>query len=187
MKDKNLLIKIFLSTFYLSAFTFGGGYVIISLMKNKFVDELKFLEEDEMLDLVAIAQSAPGPIAINGAIVVGYKLAGLIGVIVSVLGAVIPPFLIITIISFFYDIFKNNIYINQMLLGMKSGVSAVIISVVYDMGKKITDSKDGFQIIIMIFSFILSYFYKINVMYIVISMIIFGIIKTLYTNRKDRK
>ena len=65
--------------FYLSAFTFGGGYVIVSLMKKKFVDEYHWIEEEEMLDLVAIAQSAPGAIAVNGAIVIGYKLAGIVG------------------------------------------------------------------------------------------------------------
>lgn len=76
MNRKHVLWKLFVSTLYLSAFTFGGGYVIVTLMKEKFVDELHWMEEDEMLDLIAIAQSAPGAIAVNGAIVVGYKLAG---------------------------------------------------------------------------------------------------------------
>lgn len=85
MQDKkHVLLKIFISTLYLSAFTFGGGYVIVTLMKKKFVDEYHWIDEDEMLDLVAIAQSAPGAIAVNGAIVVGYKLAGLIGAAVSI-------------------------------------------------------------------------------------------------------
>ena len=75
---KKVLWKIFISTLYLSAFTFGGGYVIVSLMKKKFVDELHWVEEKEMLDLVAIAQSSPGAIAINGAIVVGYSLQELL-------------------------------------------------------------------------------------------------------------
>ena len=73
---KTILWKLFISTLYLSAFTFGGGYVIVTLMKNKFVDEYHWIEENEMLDLVAIAQSSPGAIAVNGAIVIGYKLAG---------------------------------------------------------------------------------------------------------------
>ena len=78
MKEKWTKIrKVFFSTLYLSAFTFGGGYVIVTLMKKKFVDELHWIDEEEMLDLVAIAQSAPGAIAVNGAIVVGYKLAGI--------------------------------------------------------------------------------------------------------------
>ena len=76
-KKSKVLRKLFFSTLYLSTFTFGGGYVIVTLMKNKFVDELHWIDEEEMLDLVAIAQSSPGAIAVNGAIVVGYKLAGI--------------------------------------------------------------------------------------------------------------
>lgn len=92
---------------YLSTFTFGGGYVIVSLLKKKFVDELHWVEEEEMLDLVAIAQSSPGAIAVNGAIVIGYRLAGLPGVLVSVLGAVLPPFVILTAISFSIGPFRR--------------------------------------------------------------------------------
>lgn len=84
MKKKSVLWTLFFSTLYLSVFTFGGGYVIVSLMKKKFVDEYHWIEEDEMLDLIAIAQSAPGAIAVNGAIVVGYKLAGLPGALLLV-------------------------------------------------------------------------------------------------------
>ena len=98
---KMRLLKLFWSTLYLSAFTFGGGYVIVSLMKKKFVDELGWIDEEEMLDLVAIAQSTPGAIAVNGAIVVGYKLEGIIGVIAAIAGTIIPPFVIISVISFF--------------------------------------------------------------------------------------
>ena len=79
MERGKVIWKLFISTLYLSAFTFGGGYVIITLMKKKFVDEYHWIDEEEMLDLVAIAQSAPGPIAVNGAIVIGYKLAGVPG------------------------------------------------------------------------------------------------------------
>ena len=94
LKNKNIkpLRKLFFSTLYLSALTFGGGYVIVTLMKKQFVDELHWINEEEMLDLVAIAQSSPGAIAVNGAIVVGYKLAGIAGVLTAVLGTVIPPF-----------------------------------------------------------------------------------------------
>ena len=87
---KKMLWKIFISTLYLSAFTFGGGYVIVTLMKKKFVDDYHWIEENEMLDLVAIAQSSPGAIAVNGAIVVGYKLAGILGTIVAV-NCVVSP------------------------------------------------------------------------------------------------
>ena len=116
------LWKIFWSTFYLSAFTFGGGYVIVSLMKKKFVDEYHWIEEEEMLDLVAIAQSAPGAIAVNGAIVIGYKLAGIVGILTAIAGTVIPPFLIISILSAGYQAFRNNQIISLMLEGMQAGV-----------------------------------------------------------------
>lgn len=98
---KKILAKLFFSTLYLSAFTFGGGYVIVTLMKQKFVDELHWIQEDEMLDLIAIAQSAPGAIAVNGAIVVGFKLAGVLGAVTAIIATIIPPFLVITVISFF--------------------------------------------------------------------------------------
>ena len=126
---RKVLWKLFVSTLYLSAFTFGGGYVIVSLLKKKFVDEYHWIEEEEMLDLVAIAQSSPGAIAINGAIVVGYKLAGLAGTVIAILGTVIPPFLIISVISVFYNLLKDNFIVSQMLQGMQSGVGAVIASV----------------------------------------------------------
>ena len=84
MKQKHQLLVLFLKTLYISAFTFGGGFVIVTFMKKCFVDELHWIDEDEMLDLIAIAQSAPGAIAVNGAIVVGYKLAGLPGVLLLV-------------------------------------------------------------------------------------------------------
>ena len=76
MEEKVSLFKLFCATFTLSAFTFGGGYVIITLMKDRFVDKYHWLEENEMLDMVSIAQSAPGPIAVNGSVITGYKLRG---------------------------------------------------------------------------------------------------------------
>ncbi len=130
-----ILWKIFMSTLYLSAFTFGGGYVIVTLMKKKFVDEYHWIGEDEMLDLVAIAQSSPGAIAVNGAIVVGYKLAGIPGALVAILGTILPPFVIIAAISVCYNVFRSNFFVAQMLSGMQAGVGAVIASVTYDMGK----------------------------------------------------
>ena len=121
-KKKNVLLKLFISTLYLSAFTFGGGYIIVTLMKKKFVDEYHWIDEEEMLDLVAIAQSSPGPIAVNGAIVVGYKLAGSIGAFTATLATIIPPFVIISVVSVIYNAFKDNYIVNQMLQGMQAGV-----------------------------------------------------------------
>ena len=97
-----MLWQLFKATFLLSAFTFGGGFVIVSLMKKKFVEELKWLEEEEMLDITAIAQSSPGPIPINASVILGYRMCGVIGSLVAILGTSLPPMIIISVISVFY-------------------------------------------------------------------------------------
>ena len=187
MKNKrDVLFKLFLSTLYLSAFTFGGGYVIVTLMKKKFVDDYHWIEENEMLDLVAIAQSAPGPIAVNGAIVVGYKLAGLTGTLVAIIGTIIPPFVIISLISAFYHAFRDNYLVSQMLEGMQAGVGAVIASVTYEMGCGIIKKKDNVATIVMIAAFIAACVLGINVIYIVIASGVFGVIRTIWNRRRKR-
>jgi len=183
--NKEKLFKLFISTLYLSAFTFGGGYVIVTLMKKKFVDQYHWIEEDEMLDLIAIAQSSPGAIAVNGAIVVGYKLAGVLGIIVSVIATIIPPFIIISLVSVFYNAFRNNLYISLMLEGMQAGVGAVITSVVFEMASGIVKEKNALYLMIMFFAFILNYFFKVNVIYIILTCIIIGILYSLKKQRRD--
>ena len=126
MKEKWTKIrKVFFSTLYLSAFTFGGGYVIVTLMKKKFVDELHWIDEEEMLDLVAIAQSAPGAIAVNGAIVVGYKLAGIAGALAAIIGTIIPPFVILSVIFYFYAAFSSNYIVKTVLDGMQASARSL--------------------------------------------------------------
>lgn len=180
------LRKLFFSTLYLSTFTFGGGYVIVSLLKKKFVDELHWIDENEMLDLVAIAQSAPGAIAVNGAIVVGFKIAGAAGILVSVLGAVLPPFVILTVVSFFYSAFKENFAVQAMLYGMKAGVSAVIVDVVFDMASGIVKGRDALLIVIMIVSFTANYFLNVNVVWIILVTAGTGALITVIRNRREK-
>ena len=173
MKEKNndhLLRSLFLSTFYLSAFTFGGGYVIVTLM----------------LDLVAIAQSAPGAIAVNGAIVVGYKLAGVTGLLTAVLGTVLPPFLILSVISVCYEAFRSMTLIALMLEGMQAGVGAVIASVVWDMGSGITKEKDMVSILVMIAAFAVSMIFNINVIFIILAAGILGFVRTMLRRRREQ-
>ena len=110
-----VLWKLLLSTLYISAFTFGGGFVIITFMKRKFVDELHWIDEDEMLDLAALAQSSPGAIAVNAAILVGWRVAGFAGMLVAVVGTIVPPMLILAVISFFYQAFATNRYVSLIL------------------------------------------------------------------------
>ena len=181
---KKILAKLFFSTLYLSAFTFGGGYVIVTLMKQKFVDELHWIQEDEMLDLIAIAQSAPGAIAVNGAIVVGFKLAGVLGV-TAIVATIIPPFLVITVISYFYELFRDNYIVSNVLSGMQAGVGAVIASVVLDMGGGVLKQKSVLSIVVMLTAFVATYVYKVNAVYIILACIAIGVIRTVISQRRN--
>ncbi len=183
--DDKLLRKIFFSTLYLSAFTFGGGYVIVTLMKKKFVDEYKWITENEMLNFVAIAQSSPGAIAVNGAIVIGYNLAGFLGILVSVLGTVIPPFVITSLISIFYELFRSNLWISLMLEGMESGVAAVVAAVSYQMAVDVVKEDNKMLIGMMVVAFIASALFKVNVIYIILISIGIGLAQTFYRSRKE--
>lgn len=107
-KKSQILWQLFKATFLLSAFTFGGGFVIVSLMKKKFVEELGWLDESEMLDITAIAQSSPGPIPINASVILGYRMCGIPGSLVAILGTALPPMIIISTISYFYAQFRSN-------------------------------------------------------------------------------
>ena len=183
-EKKHVLWKLFVSTLYLSAFTFGGGYVIVTLMKEKFVDELHWIEEDEMLDLIAIAQSAPGAIAVNGAIVVGYKLAGLPGALVAIAATIFPPFVVISAISFFYALFRDNFVVSRLLAGMQAGVAAVIASVVWDMGGKVVKQKSVLSVGIMLAAFMAVCVYRVNVVIVILTCIGLGILRALLAGRK---
>jgi len=147
-KDMKFYLKLFSSTFYLSAFTFGGGYVIIPLMKKKFVDEYQWIEEKEILDLTAIAQSTPGAMAVNAAILIGYRMAGILGAVITILGTILPPLIILTVISLAYSAFIENQIVKLILRGMQAGVAAVVIDVSLTMilgvlkGKKIIPNSD---------------------------------------------
>ena len=184
---KQVLRRLFFSTLYLSAFTFGGGYVIVTLLKKKFVDEYHWIEEDEMLDLVAIAQSAPGAIAVNGAIVVGYKLAGMLGAAVAITATIIPPFVIISAISVFYEAFRDNFLVSQMLAGMQAGVGAVIASVVWQMGSDVVRSKSAASVLIMAAAFAATCFFGVNVVLVVLAAAGVGVVRTLLAQRHKKE
>ena len=180
-----VLRKLFTSTLYLSAFTFGGGYVIITLLQKKFIDELHWIDNDEMLDLVAIAQSSPGAIAVNGAIVIGSKLAGIPGILCAVLGAVIPPFVILTVISGFYAAFRDNFFLHALLQGMQCGVSAVIFSVVWDMAAGTFRERDKVNLFILGAAFVCNYVLKVNVVFIILACIGVGLIRAVIRGRRS--
>lgn len=179
------LLKLFLSTLYISAFTFGGGFVIITLMKRKFVDELHWIDEQEMLDLAALAQSSPGAIAVNAAILVGWRVAGAAGVAVAVIGTILPPMVILSVISFFYAAFASNRYVALVLKGMQAGVAAVILDVVCGLGEKQIREKSPVHLLIMAGAFIAAFFFNVNVVFIILTAGAIGVLLAVYRKRKE--
>ena len=182
--ERNVLWTLFTSMLYISAFTFGGGFVIVTFMKKKFVDELHWISEDEMLDMTALAQSAPGAIAVNAAILVGRRAAGFTGMIVSVLGTIIPPITILAVISLFYKAFATNPWVAAVLGGMQAGVAAVICDVVWNLGAKVVKEKSAMSIAIMASAFIATAFFKVNVIVIILCAAALGVIRLLVERGK---
>ena len=182
---KPSLRKLFLTNLYLSAFTFGGGYVIITLMKKEFVDRFHWIDEQEMLDLVAIAQSCPGPIAVNGAIVVGFQMAGIQGLLISVLATVLPPFVILSLISLCYTAFRSNDYVGWMLNGMQSGVAAVIAQVVVELTGGLVRDRRWLSILVLCAAFLASYVLEVNAALIILAAAVFGLLTRNLNHKKD--
>lgn len=179
--------KLFRATFLLSAFTFGGGFVIISLMKKKFVDTLGWLTEEEMLDIAAIAQSTPGAIAVNASILLGFRLMGPVGALVSILGTIIPPLVLLSLISLVYEAFRDNVVVSAVLKGMMAGVCAVIFDVVITMGSKIIKNKKILPIIIMVGAFAAYFIMKVNIVYIILFCATLGALTSVFDKKTGRE
>ena len=186
-KDYSKLWTMFKSMFMLSACTFGGGFVIVSLMKKKYVEELNWLEEDEMLDVTAITQSSPGPLPVNASVIIGYRMAGVVGSLVAILGTILPPMIIISIISLFYEQFRTNTYIAIALQVMRAGVAAVIFDVVINLAANVLKTRRFLYIGMMIVAFIATYLLGVSAMVIIFVCLGIGLLDLAFTMQKKRK
>ena len=183
-KDSSKLWTLFKSMFVLSACTFGGGFVIVSLMKKRYVEELKWLDEDEMLDVTAITQSCPGPLPVNASVIIGYRMAGVVGSLTAILGTIIPPMVIISIISLFYNQFRTNPYIATALQVMRAGVAAVIFDVVINLAGNVIKTKRILYIAMMVIAFVATYFFDVSAMIVIIVCLCIGLIDLAFTMGK---
>ena len=178
------LLKLFFSTLYISSFTFGGGFVIVTFMKKKFVDELHWIDEQEMLDMTALAQSSPGAIAVNAAILVGWQVEGLLGMVIAVLGTIIPPMVILSVISLFYVAFATNTYVALVLKGMQAGVAAVILDVVCGLGGNVLQTRSPLYILLMVGAFVANFVFNVNVIVVILAAAAFGVVRALLQLKK---
>ena len=185
-KDYSKLWTLFKSMFVLSACTFGGGFVIVSLMKKKYVEELKWMEENEMLDVTAITQSAPGPLPVNASVIIGYRIAGVAGSLTAILGTILPPMVIISVISLFYEQFRPNPYIATALQVMRAGVAAVIFDVVINLAGNVVKTGRILYMTMMVVAFVSAYLLDVSAMIIIFVCLGIGLIDLYYNLRKNR-
>lgn len=182
MIESSIYRQLFQTTLYFNSVTFGGGYVIIPLIIDKYVKDYHWLEEDEMMSLVSIAQSTPGPFAVNACVLIGYRVAGLKGAFVSAVGSALPAFVFMTLASFLYGFLTQFALIDNILIGMQAGVAAIIVDVVIKMARNIINKKDAASIITMVISIIAAVIFDVSVVLILLFGALVGLVHTLINN-----
>ena len=178
-----LLWQLFSATLYISACTFGGGFVIVTFMRRRFVEQLHWLDEREMLDFTALAQSAPGAIAVNAAVLVGWRVAGFCGMLAAALGTVLPPMVILSVISLGYRAFADNRCVALALGGMQAGVAAVVLDVVCGLGGTVLRERSPLHIAVMAAAFIAGALLGVNVVYVILAAALAGVGHALLRRR----
>ena len=173
MKLKKLL-QVFWTFFKIGAFTFGGGYAMIPLIQNEAVEKRHWGTDDDILEIVAIAESTPGPIASNSATFVGYRAAGVLGSVCGTLGVVLPSFVIILALSFVLQEFQALRAVQYAFFGIRAGVLALLLKALWTMYKK--SPKGWPAYVVMGLSFLLTAVFSINVIFVIIGCAIFGLV-----------
>lgn len=162
-----MLWKMFITFFKIGAFTFGGGYAMIPIIQEEVVEKKKWIEDTEFMDAIALAQASPGPVAVNTSVYCGHKLRGVVGAIVCTLGTVLPSFLTILFIAMFFYQFRNNPILDQIFMGIRPAVVALILSAVYKMWKKSEFSYD--KLIVVIGTILIIVLFDISPIWLVIA------------------
>lgn len=179
-----ILISLFISFLKIGAFTFGGGYAMIPLIQKEICQKHKWLTDDDIFDIVTISESTPGPIAINTATFVGYRSAGVLGAFIATLGIVLPSFIIILIVSTVLREFQEIKAVRYAFFGIRAGVLALIIKTLWSMLKKCP--KNAFSYIISACVFLVTAFFNINVLAVLVICAILGLVYSALQTRREK-
>lgn len=182
MKKSHLIFQLFLTFLKIGAFTFGGGYAMIPLIQKETAEKKKWITSDDILEIVAVAESTPGPIAVNAATFVGYRTAGFFGAFFSTLGVILPSFVIIIAVSFVLERFSELKAVKFAFFGIRAGVLALIIKALWSMYKQCPKNISAY--IIMAASFVLAAFLNVNILAVIIGCAVFGLVSSLAAGRK---
>ena len=177
--------KVFATFFKIGAFTFGGGYAMIPLIQKETVETHKWITDDDILEIVAIAESTPGPIAINSATLVGYRTCGVLGAAAATLGVVLPSFLIILGISYVLREFQELKAVQYAFNGIRAGVLALLFKALWGMYKK--SPKGWAAYVVMAGAFLLTAILDVNVLFVIIGCALFGLVTALIAERRLEK
>lgn len=187
MKQKNKpYLWLFLVNLFISAFTFGGGYVVVPMVRRFFVAKKHYFTEEDLMDMAAVAQSTPGAIAINLSALAGYRVAGAAGVFISCIAAVTPPLVILGFISAFYTAFISNAAVSAVLRGMEAGVAALMVDLILDMCSMILKERSFFLSAMIPAAFLANFVFHINVALILIICCFLCVIRTFWKKGKNR-
>ena len=170
------LLTLFLTFFKIGAFTFGGGYAMIPLIQKEIAENRKWITDEDILEIIAIAESTPGPIAINSATFVGFRTAGFFGAMFATLGVVLPSFIIISLLSFVIAEFEHLKPVQYAFFGIRAGVLALIVKALVNMYKACP--KNIVSYIIWVLAFSATCFFKINVLWIIITCAVIGLVSS---------
>lgn len=156
----------------------------MAVMKKEFVEKLEWFNDDEMMDLISIGQSTPGAIAINTSVLVGYKVCGIVGALVTVLGTITPPVLIMSLVSLGYDFIKDNYYVMVAVKGMQAGVAALLVDASINMFVNVTKEKHWYSFVLIGLAFVYAKFFNFGVLYLAILCALLGVLKVVIVGKK---
>ena len=176
--------QVFASFFKIGAFTFGGGYAMIPLIQKEAVEKRQWVTDEDILDIIAIAESTPGPIAINSATFVGYKAAGVLGSVCATLGVVLPSFVIILLLSYVLQEFREFKPVVYAFNGIRAGVLALLVKALWTMYKK--SPKGWPAYVVMAGAFILTAIFDFNVIFVIIGCAVFGLVTSFIMERRAK-
>ena len=179
----NRMIALFLATFTISA-TANSGYAIIAVMKDDFVNKRKWFTEEEMNDYIAIVQSCPGPMAVTSSMVVGYQSAGLLGSFAAVLGVITPPFVVMVLVTLFYEAIVSNPYVTIFMRGMQMGVVAMLLDICIGLFRNATKEEKVYPVAIMVLAFLYVRLTGCSIMWLAIGCALAGACRALLIKRE---
>ena len=185
MQDKKIYFWLLLVNLFISTFTFGGGYVVVPMVRRYFVNQKSYFTEEDLMSMAAVAQSTPGAIAVNLSALAGYRVAGIVGAIISCAASVIPPLIILSLVSAFYTAFISNIIVAAVLKGMQAGVVALIVDLIIDMCSMILKEKSLFLSAMIPIAFLANFVMGINVALILLTRCFLCILRVVWKKRKN--